>query len=38
MPVRFVVDPALPKDVKDMTLSYTFFDITGLSTTITTTQ
>lgn len=29
MPVRFVVDPALPADVKDMTLSYTFFDITG---------
>ncbi len=28
MPVRFVVDPALPKDVKEMTLSYTFFDIT----------
>lgn len=29
MPVRFVVDPALPKGVKDMTLSYTFFDVTG---------
>lgn len=29
MPVRFVVDPALPKSVKDMTLSYTFFDVTG---------
>ncbi|QSA98766.1 cytochrome c oxidase assembly protein [Methylococcus sp. EFPC2] len=28
MPVRFVVDPSLPADVKDMTLSYTFFDIT----------
>lgn len=28
MPVRFVVDPALPENVKDMTLSYTFFDIT----------
>lgn len=28
MPVRFVVDPALPETVKDMTLSYTFFDIT----------
>lgn len=28
MPVRFVVDPALPADVKDMSLSYTFFDIT----------
>ncbi|WP_306304468.1 cytochrome c oxidase assembly protein [Methylogaea oryzae] len=29
MPVRFVVDPALPKSVKDMTLSYTFFDVTA---------
>jgi cytochrome c oxidase assembly protein subunit 11 len=29
MPVRFVVDPAIPKDVKDLTLSYTFFDITN---------
>lgn len=29
MPVRFVIDPALPKEVKDITLSYTFFDITG---------
>lgn len=29
MPVRFVIDPALPKNVKDMTLSYTFFDVTG---------
>lgn len=28
MPVRFVIDPALPEGVKDMTLSYTFFDIT----------
>lgn len=28
MPVRFVVDPKIPADVKDMTLSYTFFDIT----------
>ena len=29
MPVRFVVDPALPGEIKEMTLSYTFFDITG---------
>jgi cytochrome c oxidase assembly protein subunit 11 len=28
MPVRFVVDPKIPEEVKDMTLSYTFFDIT----------
>lgn len=28
MPVRFVIDPALPEHVRDITLSYTFFDIT----------
>jgi cytochrome c oxidase assembly protein subunit 11 len=28
MPVRFVVDPGLSSDIIDMTLSYTFFDIT----------
>lgn len=28
MPVRFVIDPGLSSDVVDMTLSYTFFDIT----------
>lgn len=28
MPVRFVIDPALPDTVADLTLSYTFFDIT----------
>ncbi len=28
MPVRFVIDPALPQDVVDMTLAYTFFDVT----------
>jgi len=27
MPVRFVIDPALPDTVADLTLSYTFFDI-----------
>ena len=25
MPVRFIIDPALPEDVKTVTLSYTFF-------------
>jgi len=29
LPVRFVIDPALPDTVNDMTLSYTFFDITN---------
>ena len=29
MPVRFVIDPALPETVADLTLSYTFFDITA---------
>lgn len=28
MPVRFVIDPSLPETVADLTLSYTFFDIT----------
>jgi cytochrome c oxidase assembly protein subunit 11 len=29
MPVVFYIDPALPKDVKTITLSYTFFEIAG---------
>jgi cytochrome c oxidase assembly protein subunit 11 len=28
MPVRFVIDPAIPEKARDLTLSYTFFDIT----------
>lgn len=29
MPVRFIVDPELPGDVKHLTLAYTLFDITA---------
>lgn len=28
MPVNFIVDPALPKDVRKLTLAYTLFDVT----------
>jgi hypothetical protein len=28
-PVVFVIDPKLPKDVKTITLSYTFFEVAG---------
>lgn len=28
MPVRFIVDPALPTDVRRLTLAYTLFDVT----------
>ena len=31
MPVMFVVDPTLPKDVNTITLSYTFFEVAGRS-------
>ena len=29
MPVVFVIDPAMPKDIETMTLSYTFFEVEG---------
>ena len=29
MPVVFVVDPKLPKDVNTIALSYTFFEVAG---------
>jgi cytochrome c oxidase assembly protein subunit 11 len=29
MPVRFIVDRALPDEVKHLTLAYTLFDITA---------
>lgn len=30
MPVTFIVDPGLPKDVGTITVSYTFFEVPGL--------
>lgn len=33
MPVVFYIDPALPKDVKTITLSYTFFEVGGKNKT-----
>ena len=29
MPVVFVVDPKLPKDVTSIAISYTFFEVAG---------
>lgn len=31
MPVMFYIDPALPREVRNITLSYTFFEIAGAS-------
>jgi cytochrome c oxidase assembly protein subunit 11 len=31
MPVVFFVDQKLPKEVKNITLSYTFFEIGGMA-------
>ncbi len=28
MPLRFIIDPSIPSDVKTLTLSYTIFDVT----------
>jgi len=29
MPLRFIVDPRLPKDIKTLTLAYSLFDVSG---------
>jgi cytochrome c oxidase assembly protein subunit 11 len=34
MPVTFVVDPRLPKDVNTIALSYTFFEVAGRSAAV----
>lgn len=34
MPVRFMLDPALPTSVDTVTLSYTFFDVTETAATV----
>ena len=33
MPVVFVIEPGLPKDVTTVTLSYTFFNVEGAAPT-----
>lgn len=30
MPVVFIIDPAMPKDITTVTLSYTFFEVAGV--------
>ena len=30
MPVVFIIDPAMPKDMNTVTLSYTFFEVAGI--------
>jgi Cytochrome oxidase assembly factor len=30
LPVRFIVDPGLPKDIGSLSLGYTLFDLTKL--------
>ena len=32
MPLRFIVDPDLPKQIRTLSLAYTFFDVTGQET------
>jgi cytochrome c oxidase assembly protein subunit 11 len=29
MPVVFLIDPKLPRDINTVTLSYTFFEVNG---------
>ena len=31
MPLQFIVDQDLPKDIKTITLSYTIFDVTDMA-------
>ncbi len=38
MPVVFFIDPALPREVKTITLSYTFFEVAGTQASVAGTQ